>query len=75
MNRNEVIKRIICFYSSDILAVYNNQSDKYEVTTDYFEGKITVRNDYYLYLEKSSQKPNSLFDGISKEIGGWIMVF
>jgi hypothetical protein len=59
MNRNEVIKRIICFYSSDILAVYKNQSDKYEVTTDYFEGKITVRSDYYLYLEKSSQKPNS----------------
>jgi len=38
---------LIEFYEKDILAVYQNNPDKYEIYTDNFEGRISVRDDYY----------------------------
>lgn len=35
------------FYNIDILSVYQNNPDVYEVYTDNFEGKVLIREDYY----------------------------
>jgi hypothetical protein len=35
------------FYNIDILSVYQNNPDKYKVYTDNFEGKISIREEYY----------------------------
>ena len=35
------------FYNIDILSVYQSNPDKYEVYTDNFEGRISIRDDYY----------------------------
>ena len=37
----------IKFYDKDILAVYQNNPDKYIVYTDNFKGRISIRDDYY----------------------------
>lgn len=46
---------IIGFFDGRILAMYQNQSDKYELRTDYFEGSLTIRNDYYDRLSETER--------------------
>lgn len=43
MKDNELFE----FFNIDILSVYQNNPDKYEVYTDNFEGRISIRDDYY----------------------------
>lgn len=58
MDRDEVIENgdpglrpwprgMIGFFDGGILALYRDQSDKYELKTDYFEGSVVIRSDYY----------------------------
>ncbi len=39
--------RLFEYYYIDILSVYQNNPDKYKVYTDNFEGRISIRDDYY----------------------------
>ncbi|MCK4312450.1 MAG: hypothetical protein KAW88_06925 [Candidatus Cloacimonetes bacterium] len=43
------------FYNIDILSVYQNRPDKYEVYTDNFEGRISIRDDYYETLSQEER--------------------
>ena len=55
---------MVGFFDARILAIFQIQSDKYELCTDYFEGSLTVRSDYYDRLsepERSSICTNVKF--------------
>jgi len=45
-----VKKELFNFYNIDILSVYQNNPDKFEVYTDNFEGRISIRDDYFATL-------------------------
>jgi hypothetical protein len=49
-------KGMIGFFDAGILAVYQNGSDKYKLYTDYFEGSLNFRSDYYERLSESQRK-------------------
>ena len=55
MATEEIWRNVIGFFSIDILALYRNQSHKYEVSTDYFEGRIHIRSDPYQALPESDR--------------------
>lgn len=40
-------KDLFEYYNIDILSIYKNRPNKYIVYTDNFEGKISIRDDYY----------------------------
>jgi hypothetical protein len=45
-------KGLVGFFDAGILALYQNQNEKYELRTDYFEGSLTLRSDYYERLKE-----------------------
>ena len=62
-SRNERAERVIFpkgligFFDQQVLAAYRNEPHKYEVTSDNFEGTLTVTDEYYRELE-SAKKAN-----------------
>ncbi len=44
-------KGLVDFFDQQVLASYRNESHKYEITSDNFEGTLTVTDDYYRQLE------------------------
>lgn len=38
---------MVGFFDAGILAIFQNQSDKFGLCTDYFEGSLTIRSEYY----------------------------
>ena len=51
----DFVRKMIGYFSTDILAAYRNQSHKYKLWTDYFEGKLSIRDDYYTRLPGSER--------------------
>jgi hypothetical protein len=50
------LDRILAFFGPQVLAPYREQPDKYEVTTDYFEGKVTLTAAYYEQLDHAARE-------------------
>src|SRR5262245_24724841 len=49
------IKGILGFFEPEVLAAYREQPDKFELTTDHFEGHLTISSAYYARLDEKSQ--------------------
>ncbi len=50
-------KGLISFFDQQVLAAYRNEPHKYEITSDNFEGTVTVTDEYYRELE-AAEKTN-----------------
>jgi len=48
-------KGLIGFFDQQVLAAYRNDPHKYEITSDNFEGTITVTDEYYRELEAAKR--------------------
>jgi hypothetical protein len=46
---------ILRFFDPAVLAPYREQPDKYVITTDYFEGRVTVTSAYFAQLDAAAQ--------------------
>ncbi len=46
---------ILGFFEPEVLAGYREQSDKYELTTDHFEGHLSISSEYYARLDEEGQ--------------------
>jgi len=47
--------QILGFFSPAVLAAYREQPDKYVLTTDHFEGRVTVTSAYFAQLDEAAQ--------------------
>jgi hypothetical protein len=47
--------QILGFFSPAVLAAYREQPDKYMLTTDQFEGRVTVTSAYFAQLDDAAQ--------------------
>lgn len=43
------------YFDQQVLAAYRNEADKWHVETDFFEGRVKVRGDYYEGLDEASR--------------------
>ncbi|HEV2499817.1 MAG TPA: hypothetical protein VGY31_09590 [Terriglobia bacterium] len=48
-------KRLVGFFDQQVLASYRNEPHKYEITSDNFEGTLTVTHEYYKELETAGK--------------------
>ncbi len=46
---------ILGFFDPAVLAPYRQQPDKYTITTDHFEGRVTVTSEYFAELDEAAQ--------------------
>ena len=46
---------ILGFFNPAVLAPYREQPDKYTITTDHFEGRVTVTSAYFAQLDEAAQ--------------------
>jgi hypothetical protein len=46
---------ILGFFNPAVLAPYREQPDKYTITTDHFEGRVTVTSEYFAQLDEAAQ--------------------
>lgn len=49
------VLRILGFFNPAVLAPYREQPDKYTITTDHFEGRVTVTSAYFAQLDEAAQ--------------------
>ncbi|MBN1853455.1 MAG: hypothetical protein JW829_12050 [Pirellulales bacterium] len=49
------VEHLLGYFDLQVLASYRNEPDKYEIKSDYFEGKLTVTNEYYSTLESTGK--------------------
>ena len=64
------------YFDQQVLAAYRNESDKWLVETDFFEGRVSVRSDYYEGLDEVAREGcyiNVLF-GFRTLVGGDLAV-
>src|SRR6185437_1132253 len=54
-------KGLVGFFDQQVLAAYRNEPHKYEITSDNFEGTLTLSDKYYRELE-TAQKTNEYID-------------
>jgi hypothetical protein len=47
--------KILGFFDPAVLAAYREQPDKYTITTDHFEGPVTVTSEYFAQLDDAAQ--------------------
>ena len=52
---DEGVLKIIGFFDPAVLAAYREQPDKYTITTDHFEGRVTVTSEYFAQLDEATQ--------------------
>ncbi|MYB01196.1 hypothetical protein F4X90_16215, partial [Candidatus Poribacteria bacterium] len=60
MPDNPALDRIIDFFEADVLSLYTIHPDKYELDTDYFEGKLKTTEAYFYKLESSNRLNESI---------------
>lgn len=48
-------KGLVDFFDQQVLASYRNEPDKYEITSDNFEGTLTATDEYYRELETAGK--------------------
>lgn len=53
-------KHLLRYFDQQALASYRNESEKYVIVTDSFEGSLTVTNSYYEKLEVADRTDESL---------------
>jgi hypothetical protein len=56
----EPYNRVIGYFDLQVLAAYRNEPDKYEVQTDFFEGRVSTTESYYLRLEEAERTSESI---------------
>ncbi|HJQ24673.1 MAG TPA: hypothetical protein VKA60_12215 [Blastocatellia bacterium] len=56
----EPYNRVIGYFDLQVLAAYRNEPDKYEVQTDFFEGRISTTESYFLSLEEAGRADECL---------------
>lgn len=56
----EVLKRHVRYFSMQVLASYRSEPDKYELKTDYFEGRLTTTTTYWETLEGEGRSEESI---------------
>jgi hypothetical protein len=52
--------RFLAFFAPQVLAQYRDQPDRYKLTTDNFEGRVTLTGKYYSQLNDAEQKNEDL---------------
>jgi hypothetical protein len=57
--------KILGFFDPSVLAPYREQPDKYVITTDYFDGRVTIASEYFAQLETKRHKAGSTSTFIS----------
>jgi hypothetical protein len=45
------VEHLLGYFDPPVLAAYRDEPQKYKIETDYFEGELTVTNEYYSELE------------------------
>jgi len=45
------VEHLLGYFDQQVLAAYRNESHKYRIESDYFEGELSVTNEYYRELE------------------------
>ena len=57
---NFVPHRVIGFFEAGVLSYYENNPDKYELDTDYFEGEIKTTPTFFCELKSSEKLDESI---------------
>jgi hypothetical protein len=52
---DERAMRILGFFDPAVLAPYREQPDKYAITTDHFEGSVSITSEYFAQLDADAQ--------------------
>jgi hypothetical protein len=50
------VKAPLAYFDQQMLAAYRNESDKWQVETDFFDGPVTVTKDYYDGLDEVARE-------------------
>jgi hypothetical protein len=51
---------LLGYFDQQVLAAYRNEPHKYSITSDYFEGSLSVTNEYFLELEAAGKADQSV---------------
>ncbi|MBC8274488.1 MAG: hypothetical protein H8E40_05910 [Chloroflexi bacterium] len=49
------VEHLLGYFDQQVLAAYRNEPHKYEIESDYFEGELTITNEYYRELESTGK--------------------
>ncbi|MBN2180763.1 MAG: hypothetical protein JW715_02525 [Sedimentisphaerales bacterium] len=49
------VEHLLGYFDQQVLASYRNEPHKYRIESDYFEGKLTVTNEYYRELQSTGK--------------------
>jgi hypothetical protein len=49
------VEHLLGYFDQQVLAAYRNEPQKYKIESDYFEGELTVTNEYYSELESTGK--------------------
>jgi len=55
MKETDPVNAPLGYFDQQVLAAYRNETDKWQVETDFFEGRVKVRSDYYGGLDEVSR--------------------
>ncbi|HEY2496927.1 MAG TPA: hypothetical protein VGK24_07650 [Candidatus Angelobacter sp.] len=56
----KVPENLIGYFDQQVLAAYRNEPHKYTIESDYFEGSLSVTNEYFLELESAGKAEESV---------------
>jgi len=54
---------LLGYFDQQVLAAYRNEPHKYSIESDYFEGSLSVTNEYYIELEAAGRTNESVSIG------------
>jgi len=54
------IEHLLGYYDQQVLAAYRNEQHKYKIQSDYFEGELTINDEYYKELENNGKTSESI---------------
>lgn len=72
--KEDIESKVLGYFDQQVLASYINESDKYEVTTDYLSGKITNTEIWYKENVSNEEKLISIRFGYRSLINGEIAI-
>jgi len=49
------VEHLLGYFDQQVLAAYRNEPHKYRIESDYFEGELTITNEYYNELESTGK--------------------
>jgi len=55
--------RLLGYFDQQVLASYRNEPHKYSIASDYFEGSLSVTNEYFMELEAAGKTNESVSIG------------